>query len=341
MNFDVSGEPIHTRCLTVVLRVAEQGSIHFRGDLVDLRKSGLMELAGVYAAAGIIHKMEVQGEFSAATTAIERIEWAQSHVAHEANRATCGESCRDPLARLEGLVGASLGEDFGQQLTRHFGGALGCSHITTLLREISAVVSGLSEGASFFESKARRAPGERIASRSVFLDGSLPEGAAVAQFSVRISELELDGRDADGDEIFARLDEMRLVAAVDFEDRRLRSLRAGQRSRGAFDAEGATWQDRSGELADFVGQSLSGGMARRCLEHFGTRADAVLLRSALLNLSPAFTQVAAALTDTPKRMRASGGAESFPQGGPCYMLRADGPLVQRLISDPSLESENS
>ena len=134
---------------------------------------------------------------------------------------------------------------------------------------------------------------------------------------------------------------MRMVAAVEFENLRLQRLHAGQRTRKISDVEAPAWQDWGEELAGFIGQSLRGGMARRCLEHFGAQADAVLILSALLNLSPALTQVAAALTDTPKRIWASGGVESFPQGGPCYMLRAEGPLVQRLISGPLPEGEGS
>ena len=335
MNFDIAGEPIHTRCLTIVLRATEEHSIHFRADLLDLRKAGLMELAGSFASAGIIHKMEVRGQFSGLTDAIETIEWAQSHVAHEANAATCGECCRDPLLRLKGLVGVRLGQGFPAELASRFGGVLGCSHITTLLREVNAFVSRLKEGALKADRRVGRRAGERIASRSVFLDGSLSRGSTRAEVSVRLADLEIEGIDSSGDEIFAGLDEVRLVAAVELENLRLQRLHAGQRSRRSSRSDDAPWRARSGELAGFVGQSLSGGMARLCLEHFGKRADAALLLSALLNLSPGMTQVVAALADTPKRSRASGGAESFPQGGPCYMLRAGGPLMQRLIGGPS------
>lgn len=334
MNFDVSGEPIHTRCLSVALSQASEDSIHFRGDLLDLRKSGLMELAGVFANAGIIHKMELQGDFSLATGAIERIEWDQSHIAHEVNEATCGECCRDPLVRLQDLVGAHWGEGFPLELKQHFGGVLGCSHITTLFREINAFVSELQESQLDGERRVARRPGERIASRSVFLDGFVSEGSEVADVSVRVADLEIDGVDANGDEIFASLDEVRLVAAVEFEGWRLRGLHGGQRSRRASSSEESPWRARSEALDEVIGQSLSGGMARFCLERFGNSPQDALLLAALLNLSPGMTQVAAALADTPDRTRASGGSASFPQGGPCYMLRAEGPLMKRLVSGP-------
>ena len=39
-------EPIHTRCLAVVFSQGEGDSVGFRADILDLRKGGLMALAG-------------------------------------------------------------------------------------------------------------------------------------------------------------------------------------------------------------------------------------------------------------------------------------------------------
>ena len=108
MNFEVTGEPIHTRCVSVGLVQESGGAIGFRADILDLRKAGLMDLAGRVAMAGIIHKMVVSGAFEPATGRIERIEWDQSHVMHEPNRTTRGECCRDPMHRLKALVGTRL-----------------------------------------------------------------------------------------------------------------------------------------------------------------------------------------------------------------------------------------
>ena len=68
-------------------------------------------------------------------------------------------------------------------------------------------------------------------------------------------------------------------------------------------------------------------MARHCLERFGGRSEAALLLSALLSLGPAMTQVGLALSDA--LAPSSGGHQlaAAPLGaGPCYMLRAEGPL---------------
>ncbi|MFK7898936.1 MAG: hypothetical protein AB8G23_24110, partial [Myxococcota bacterium] len=61
MPFDVSGEPLHTRCLAVAFTQGEGGAVEFRADLMDLRKAGLMSLGDRITMAGIIHKMELRG----------------------------------------------------------------------------------------------------------------------------------------------------------------------------------------------------------------------------------------------------------------------------------------
>jgi hypothetical protein len=145
MSFDILGEPVHTRCLAVAFTQGVGDSIIFHADIIDLRKGGLMELAGRIAMSGIIHKMELSGAFSAETGILESIGWAQSHVMHEANQATKGECCRDPMTRLKGLVGSRLGEGFVANLKHHFGGPLGCTHVNTLFQELSAFVARLFE----------------------------------------------------------------------------------------------------------------------------------------------------------------------------------------------------
>jgi len=74
-------------------------------------------------------------------------------------------------------------------------------------------------------------------------------------------------------------------------------------------------------------------MARLCLAQFGTREDDARLLSALLSLAPGMTQVGAAVSDTlapSSAARPQGSALTGP--GPCYMLRADGPLMETLSS---------
>ena len=139
MDFTVAGEPAHTRCLDVVLHQEEGGRVAFRGDLLDLRKGGFMDLAGHLATAGIIHRMAIYGAFDADTGVIERLDWEQTHVAHESNDATGGECCRDPMPRLAGLVGTAFGGGFVSVLKQRFAGPL--RHSTRSLVSINTFVT--------------------------------------------------------------------------------------------------------------------------------------------------------------------------------------------------------
>lgn len=330
-DFAIAGEPAHTRCAAIALRLAEGDRIAFRADILDLRKAGLMELAGAFASAGIIHKMEVVGHFAWPGAEITDVAWSQSHVAHEPNPAARGECCRDPMERLGDLVGISLGPSFPLAFKQGFGGPLGCSHITTLMQELSAVVTRLQRRRP--DPFGHRSAGERLLTRSVFLDGVTTPGSFESEISVRVAELELDGVDERGDERFHSYGEARLVARTDLVKRTIASLEAGQRERDAAAPEASAWLSRSDDVAGFVGGSLSGGMARRCLEQFGGEPNDELLLSALLHLSPGITQVAAALADSIARSQGPPG-ENRPLpagGGPCYMLRTDGPLMARIM----------
>lgn len=330
----ISGEPIHTRCLAVAFTQGRGESVEFRADILDLRKAGLMALAGRIASAGIIHKMELRGAFSSETGRLERIEWDQSHVMHEANPSTRGESCRDPMVRLEGLVGTRLGEGFAGELKQCFGGPLGCTHINTLFQELSAFVSRLRSVMSEHpELSGSRASGERIARRSLYFDAFLPDDVATTQISVRVADLFFAACDEEGSERLLSHDEVRLIAEVDLSGWRLRNVQARERCRQGPSCGDMPWQSRSEELGDFQGQSLSGGMTRFALERFAGRDEDARILSAFLSLAPGMTQVGAALSDAllPSSNARPGGMTSMGRG-PCYMLRADGPLIETIFS---------
>jgi hypothetical protein len=337
MNFEIAGEPAHTRALTVALTQGQASTVEFRADILDLRKSGLMGLAGRIATAGIIHKMELTGAFSPETAVLERIDWDQSHVMHEANRITRGECCRDPMVRLEGLLGTPLGEGFVGELKQHFGGPLGCTHVNTLLQELNAAVRQHREGPAL---RLARAPGERIASRSVFFDAFFSEDGTSISIGVRLTDACYNEQDVHGNESLASHDEVGLVAHVELAGWKLREVRGRERRRRGPSFGAAPWQDRSEELGALAGRSLGGGVTRFCLERYGTRDSDARLLSALLSLAPGMTQVGVALSDslTPSSgARPAGSPLSGP--GPCYMLRAEGPLRASLASGGRSEQE--
>ncbi len=335
MSFDLTGEPVHTRCLAIALTQGAGGSVDFRADLMDLRKGGLIELGNRITMAGIIHRMELRGSFASETGEIEAIAWDQSHVMHEPNAASKGECCRDPMHRLNELIGVRLGEGFVASLKACFGGPLGCTHINTLFQELSAFVSRLfavrNGGPDLW--KGRR-EGERLANRSVYFDAFFrAEGGSTAGISVRLADLFYAPADAEGAEGLLAHDEVRVAAEVDLTAWQIRAIQARERCRVGPAAEDVPWTPRNESLDAFIGQSLGGGMARRCLETIGTAdADARLL-SALLALGPGMTQVGAAVSDT---LAPSEGARpqgsALPGAGPCYMLRSGGPLMASMFA---------
>ncbi len=339
MQFQMSGEPAHTRCLAIALTQGEGASVEFRADILDLRKAGLMGLAGRIATAGIIHKMVVLGAFSSEDAVLERIEWDQSHVMHEANRVTRGECCRDPMQRLEALVGTRIGEGFLSDLKQRFGGPLGCTHINTLMRELSATVRQLREAPG--ESAAlrlERAPGERIASRSVFFDANFSEDGATISIGVRLTDACYAEQDAQGNERLSSHDEVRLIADVELAGWKLLEVQERERCRPGPAFGSAPWRDRGDELKELAGRSLGGGVTRFCLERFGDRNEDARLLSAVLCLAPGMTQVGVATSDSLVPSSSARPPSSPLAGpGPCYMLRSDGPLMKNLNSGGRVE----
>ena len=332
MKLEVSGVPIHTRCLTVALKQGSADTVDFCADILDLRKGGLMELAGRVTMAGIIHKMELTGSFAADSGRLERIEWAQSHVMHESNANSRGECCRDPMPRLNAVVGRRFGSDFSAGLKGCFGGPLGCTHVNTLLQEVDAFISShLALRRDDAEYAKPRGAGERIGARSLFFDAFFEEGGTTTDLSVRLADLHYAPSDANGRESVALHAEVRLVAEADLAGWQLRSLAARQRSRRGPACGDAAWEPRSGDLEVFVGRSLFGGMNRFCLERFGGREADDRLLSSLLSLAPGMTQVGAAVSD---QLAPSSSARPLAAGltgpGPCYMLRAEGPLMESI-----------
>lgn len=332
MKLEVSGEPIHTRCLGIALSQGADDLVDFRADILDLRKGGLMELAGRVTMAGIIHKMELTGSFAAESGRLERIEWAQSHVMHESNAISKGESCRDPMPRLNAVIGARFGTDFASGQKQAFGGPLGCTHVNTLLQELDAFVSCHRARRRDDSSYAkRRGVGERIALRSLYFDALFREGGTTSDLSVRLADLHYAPSEANGRERVDLHAEVRLLAEADLAGWQLRAMAGKERSRSGPECGEGAWTSRTADLEIFVGRSLFGGMNRFCLERFGGRETDARLLSALMSLAPGMTQVGAAVSD---RLTSSTSARPLAAGlsgpGPCYMLRADGPLMQSI-----------
>lgn len=336
VNFPVTGEPLHTRCISIDLYQAEEDAARFAGRVIDQRKSGFIVMAGDFQSAGIIHNMELDGEFSASSRVLERVKGRQPAVAYEPTRETGGECCRDPIQRIEALAGERFDERFAKALMHAYGGPLGCSHLLTLFRAVAALVPrALDREAAAGFGPARRDVGEQFFTRSLFVDGFRKRDGAI-QVSIRIADVHTGPyRDLKAPmDRLNRYDELRIVADVDVAAFSISGLVAGERSRSPATWETADWVDRSADVASFKGQSLGSGMAAASFERLGGREDCQLLLEAMLHFAPGFIQVIAGLGGDRPAGAGGGfggmaGANHFGgQANACYMWRTESPLMQ-------------
>src|SRR6058998_3917409 len=127
MRLEAHGHPLHTRALSIVLTARADGKLDVHGAVLDLRKRGFVPVAGDLQGPGIIHYMQLDGVVDPASGRLEHITARQPNVAFEPSALTKGESCRDPIARIEALAGACFDETYARRLSGEIGGPRGCS----------------------------------------------------------------------------------------------------------------------------------------------------------------------------------------------------------------------
>lgn len=337
MEFDARGGPAHTRTLGVRVEHSESGRWTARGMLIDLRKRGLVPMAGDLQTAGVIHHMRVEAGIDTARAALIGVRAEQPSVAFEASPGTGGECCRDPVSRIEALAGSLLDGRFASRLGATIGGPLGCSHVLTLAQCVgSTALQALGLDRARHGASPERRPGERVLQRSLCIDGiASPDGALELVLQLADVHFAPAAEDAPPLARLALHHELRVHASVDLDGMKLRSLRAAERSaQTAF--EDAPWRDRDADVAWLAGRGAMGGIARAVLERFGDAPADAPLRDALLNLSPTVVQCIPAIAE---RWRAAqGGARPGMMGSggmldSCYMWRRGGFLAQRVESE--------
>jgi hypothetical protein len=173
LPLSITGVPLHTRSLTSVGSLREDGLWSIRGDVIDLRKCGFVPMTQDIQPSGIIHHMTIELVVDPDTHRIEELVTAQPHVAIEASSRTQGECCRDPAPRLQALKGEIIDDTFTKKLSSTFAGPLGCSHLLTLFFAMAAAIPRAIERESQIrlEHDEPRAPGERLFWRRIFIDG--------------------------------------------------------------------------------------------------------------------------------------------------------------------------
>ena len=332
----VAGIPLHTRSLQI--DVARDGeALRARGEILDLRKQGFVPTGGDLQTAGFIHHMTLTLQVAAETGEIRSIEATQPHLAFRPCAATNGETCSDPLPRLQALRGARVNAGFAKRLAQVFGGALGCSHLLTLGQLLGSAL--LPVRTDEWAHWGQREDGEPCWKSTLVLDGAARPDGEMGVF-VQANGFALRPRRelTTPLERLASQHEVRIAARIGLDTMTLGALDAAERRRTLDDFD-PPWRSRSAELADRVGGPAVGGLAGVFLSRFGTdEADRPLL-DALLNLSPGAIQCFAALSD---RIFAAIAQRNAPDAAPakpapvlsvgglpnsCYMWRDDGALA--------------
>jgi hypothetical protein len=335
----LTGTPVHTRALTLLVSELGAGRVRALGSVIDLRKSGFNPMFGDVQPAGLIHDMEIDAEVDLASGTLEKLATAQRRVAVEPAPVTRGESCRDPAARLQALVGRRFDADFLRELTAVQGGPRGCSHLLILFQLIADSLPGaLARERELRAGGARRRERESIFRRSLLFDGMLRE-ADHLQLAVQLSDWH-NGPD-DGihppAERLVHVHEVRVQAELELATAKLRAVRAAERERHETWPR-KPWVDRSDVTRALVGQPILPGLGGFVLRRFGSNPADRMLAHALLHLAPGFVQCTALFSDRPAGSAGTapaGGSRaalpSIPIGGytdSCYMWRSEGPLIQ-------------
>jgi hypothetical protein len=313
--------------LTVELHAAGGGDAVARGQVLDLRKRGLVPVPGSLQLPGVIHHMTLRAHVAGGARVLARLEVEQPAVAFEPSESTGGESCRDPAPALQALVGRPLDDALLPALSACFGGPRGCTHLLTLARLLASAVRRALALEAALAGPPRR-EGERFFRRSLTVDGFELPGRAM-QVAVQLGDVHLvRGAPADSFDRLARQTEVRALAALDVATTTLRELRLEERERGRA-ALDVPFADRSEGLQDLIGRPLMGGLGASLVARFGGRPEDAPLLDALLALAPGYVQCVAALSD----LFLPGGRVPTGSVGAgldsCFMWRSGGALQAR------------
>jgi hypothetical protein len=130
--------PANTRTLSVRLGPAGHDRLSVDARLLDVRKRGVVEVAGRVNGPGVVHDMRLVLVVATRGLRVLDASLEMASVPFPASAITAGEGCRDNEARATALVGLPLGPGFVTALQRVMGGVRGCFHVFTLMRLVAA-----------------------------------------------------------------------------------------------------------------------------------------------------------------------------------------------------------
>ncbi|GIW42247.1 MAG: hypothetical protein KatS3mg076_2824 [Candidatus Binatia bacterium] len=167
--------PLHTRMLTVRLFSEPGDTLRAEGRILDLRKRGVVPVAGRLQGPGIVHDMSVELRLARADLRILESRAAMSAYPFGGGEATSGEACPDILPNVTLLRGRRLDAGFGGAVEETIGGPRGCFHVFTLVRMLGPTVLWA------LERHGETALGEGpLFARSILVDGFHLGGLRIA-----------------------------------------------------------------------------------------------------------------------------------------------------------------
>jgi hypothetical protein len=338
MFLPVTGQPLHTRSMTMLVYQHDSGRWLAKGDIIDLRKTGFAPMKTSLQPAGIIHHMKIEMVVNTENLELESLVVEQPVVAIERSERSCGESCRDPAEKLQVLVGETLDDSFAKKLSETFGGPKGCSHVLALFFMMAAAVPRAKAMDDQQKNQVSGKPylrdvGDVIFQRSLFVDGqrgeknelvlqlgdylTLPEafvGASIERLGCEKS--------------------LRLRTTVDPANLNIDHCVIEDRERSWETLSESNWRNREDWAEHFTGVPVMPGLSGRAMAFCADDEDRQLLLDGLLQLAPGFIQVMAALADMWLASVKTGSSDKAvqPLGGmvdSCYIWRSGGPLAPR------------
>jgi len=305
-------QPAHTRTLTV--RLAPAGGDRWSVDarLLDVRKRGVVDVAGRVNGPGVVHDMRLSLAVTPAGDRVLDARLQMASVPFPASARTGGEGCRDNEAGAAALVGLPLGSGFLTGLQRIMGGVRGCFHVFTLMRLVAATT---------LRAVGSTGPMRASFARTVTIDTSWT-GDRLTLHGALTDVVSMLG---EGTERTSGLFEVDAVLEGALPDLALERLDVLHRARGADGAYGWTAARLDG-VGNLAGRSLVRGFAMLLGDAVPSRGPLAPVHDLLLMMQPAAFQAMPARPTPdaggPHPRRPSAARDS------CAMWRQDGPLVR-------------
>ena len=324
----MTSTPLHTRMISLRLAWGEGGCLVALGRIFDLRKRGIVPLAGKLQGPGVVHDMAVRLELDYPSLRIRAIEPSMSAFPFAPGPATRGEGCPDRLPDVQRLVGASLRDGYGPTLMDTVGGPRGCFHVFTLLRLIGPTIESVTVREQARRPSAGTIPtaGSPLFARSVIVDGMKGEG-----ISIVLRGMLFDLHYPPGADALPLAEEMEagFEAAADVEigvpsmaittgSGRVRRSGPGIEALGGWESVAAVEQ--------LVGRSMMKGYTAQVQALFAGTAGLDPLQHLLFMMAPTLMQCFPSLAEELElRPRRAEGPHAAVNS--CHMWRADGPLL--------------